>query len=60
MERSSEGFRITRINLDTEAEVPGINDATFHEQAEAAKQGCPVSRALAGTEITFCTRLAAH
>jgi osmotically inducible protein OsmC len=59
IDRVAEGFRITRIELDTEAEVPGINEATFREQAEAAKQGCPVSRALAGTEITLNARLAA-
>jgi osmotically inducible protein OsmC len=57
IEHVAEGFRITRIDLDTEAEVPSISDATFREQAEAAKQGCPVSRALAGTEITLNARL---
>lgn len=39
---------ITRIELDTEGEVPGIDAATFQRLAETAKQGCPVSRALAG------------
>lgn len=59
IDRVAEGFRITRIELDTEAEVPGLDEATFREQAQAAKQGCPVSRALAGTEITLNARLAA-
>lgn len=59
IERVGEGFRITRIALDTEAEVPGIDAAKFREQAEAAKRDCPVSRALAGTEITLRARLAA-
>ena len=40
------GFRITRIVLETEAVVPGIDAATFAEKAEAAKTGCPVSNAL--------------
>ena len=47
------GFSINRIQLVTEAEVPGISDAEFQELAEAAKKGCPVSRALAGPEITL-------
>ena len=49
---------ITRIELLTEAEVPGISPEKFLEIAEAAKEGCPVSRALAGVkEITLQARL---
>ena len=44
---------ITGIHLNTEATVPDIDDDTFQEHAEAAKEGCPVSKALAGTEITL-------
>jgi osmotically inducible protein OsmC len=51
------GFAITRIELSTEAEIPGIDEATFQAQAKAAKEGCPVSRALAGTEISLVARL---
>ena len=47
------GFAITGIELTTEAEAPGIDQAKFQELAEAAKKGCPVSRALAGTNITL-------
>lgn len=50
--KSDEGFTISRINLVTEAEVPRISDDEFQKIAEAAKEGCPVSRALAGPEIT--------
>lgn len=46
-----DGFAITRIRLETEADVPGMDDGTFQKQAEAAKNGCPVSKALAGTTI---------
>jgi lipoyl-dependent peroxiredoxin len=60
IERVAEGFRITRIELATEAEVPGIDETKFREQADAAKRGCPVSGALAGTEITLGARLASH
>nr|MBA2566007.1 peroxiredoxin [Gemmatimonadota bacterium] len=45
--------------LQTEAEVPGLDDAGFQEQAEKAKQNCPVSRALAGPEISLDARLRA-
>jgi lipoyl-dependent peroxiredoxin len=45
---------ITSIALVTRGRVPGIDQATFVKQAEAAKAGCPVSRALAGVpEITL-------
>lgn len=51
------GFAITRIDLQTEGEVPGIDEAEFQKQAEAAKKGCPVSKALAATEITLNAKL---
>jgi osmotically inducible protein OsmC len=41
---------ITKIALTTVGQVPGIDEDTFKEQAEAAKKGCPVSKALAGVE----------
>jgi osmotically inducible protein OsmC len=50
---------ITSIALTTVGRVPGIDEATFVEQAEAAKAGCPVSRALAGVpEVTLNASLA--
>jgi osmotically inducible protein OsmC len=58
IEKSRDGFRITRIKLETSAEVPGIDEATFRNHADAAKRDCPVSRALAGPEITLTARLA--
>ena len=49
---------IANIHLDVEAKVPGLDDAAFAEHAEAAKQDCPVSRALAGVpEISMSARL---
>jgi lipoyl-dependent peroxiredoxin len=47
------GFAITGIALETEAEIPGIDNAKFQELAEAAKKGCPVSKALSATPITL-------
>jgi lipoyl-dependent peroxiredoxin len=57
IEPADGGFKITHIDLETEAEIPGIDDEKFQEQAQAAKQGCPVSRALAGTQIMLKARL---
>lgn len=48
-----DGPAITKIHLTATARVPGIDDDTFQELAEAAKSGCPVSKALAGSEITL-------
>jgi len=56
-ERGESGYGITKIELRTEAEVPGIAPAAFQEQAETAKKNCPVSKALTGTEITLDARL---
>jgi osmotically inducible protein OsmC len=44
------GFEIHKIRLVTTARVPGLEDGEFQEIAEAAKNGCPVSRALAAVE----------
>jgi osmotically inducible protein OsmC len=50
--RNIEGLpTIDQIKLETEASVPGVDDAQFQELAEAAKAGCVVSRALAGVEV---------
>jgi len=58
LERAGEQFSITRIDLETEAMVPGSDEATFQTQAQAAKEGCPVSRALAGgPQISLSARL---
>jgi len=51
------GFAITRIDLQTEGEVPGIDNAKFQQLAEGAKKGCPVSKALAGTQINLQAKL---
>lgn len=57
LEKVGEGFQITRIELQTEAQIPGIDDKTFQEQAETAKKNCPVSKALAGPQISLKARL---
>lgn len=57
IDKVGDGFKITTIELETEGSVPGIDEKTFREKAEAAKKGCPVSMALAGVEITLKSRL---
>jgi osmotically inducible protein OsmC len=47
------GFAIGPIDLETEAVVPGIDEATFQRIAGEAKVGCPVSQALASTPINL-------
>lgn len=53
LEKQEEGFGITRIELVCRARVPGLDEDTFQKAAEGAKNGCPVSRALAAVEITL-------
>ena len=48
---------INLIELDTEAVVPGLSDQVFQEKAADAKQNCPVSKALAATEIKLTAKL---
>lgn len=57
LEKVGDGFKITTIELNTEAEIPGISEADFAQHAEAAKAGCPVSQALSGTDIKLSAKL---
>lgn len=57
LEKGDQGFRIGRIDLVTEAEVPGIEEAEFQELADTAKRTCPVSTVLAAAEITLEAKL---
>ncbi|HKH87389.1 MAG TPA: OsmC family peroxiredoxin [Acidimicrobiales bacterium] len=58
LEQLETGFAITNIALETLGEVPGVDADNFARLAQQAKDTCPVSRALAGTEITLEARLA--
>jgi len=57
IDKVGEGFKITQIELETEADIPDIGEDAFQQQAAAAKENCPVSRALAGTDIRLKARL---
>src|SRR5690349_7127580 len=52
-----EGPRITLIELDTEAEVPNVDEKTFQEKVDYSKENCPVSLALTGPELRVSARL---
>jgi lipoyl-dependent peroxiredoxin len=52
------GEGITKVALTVEGSVPGVDENSFREAAQAAKENCPVSKALAGVpEITLEAKL---
>jgi lipoyl-dependent peroxiredoxin len=56
--KEGEGFAIKKIDLETVGRVPGADDATFQQAAQAAKENCPISLALAAVpEINLQARL---
>ena len=57
LDKVGDAFSIARIELQAEAEIPGVDDTVFQAIALDAKQNCPVSKALAGTEIHLTARL---
>jgi lipoyl-dependent peroxiredoxin len=57
LEKQDGGFAIARIDVATQARVPGIDARAFAEQAQKAKESCPVSKALAGTTIELDAQL---
>jgi len=57
LEKGEGGFAVTEIHLDCSARVPTIDEATFQEQAAAAKLGCPISKALSAIDIHLDARL---
>lgn len=60
LDPNNDGPPITEIELNTEVAVSGLDDAAFQEHAQAAKEGCPVSQALAATKITLNATLASQ
>ncbi|MBN1200687.1 MAG: OsmC family protein [Anaerolineae bacterium] len=57
LDKVGDGFKVTRIELDMQAVVPGIDEDMFRTQAEAAKIGCPISQLLTGAEIMLRAEL---
>src|ERR1043165_5149680 len=59
MDKPDAGLSVPRIDLETQGDVPGVDDATFQKLAEDAKANCPISRLLSpGAEITLSAKLA--
>jgi osmotically inducible protein OsmC len=59
IEKVGDGFKITKMRLETRGEVPGLDQAAFQKAAEGAKEGCPVSGALKGNvQLELDARLA--
>jgi osmotically inducible protein OsmC len=53
-DKTDEGWRVTKMNLEVRGDVPGMDASEFEKHAEGAKEGCPVSNALKGNvEITL-------
>jgi lipoyl-dependent peroxiredoxin len=46
LNKGEAGFKITGMHLETEGDVPGIDEATFKQAAETAKETCPISALL--------------
>ena len=57
IEKTDEGFTITRIDISTVAEIDGIDNDTFQKHAVDTKKACPVSRALKSVEMTLEAKL---
>jgi osmotically inducible protein OsmC len=59
VEKVGEGFKITKLRLESRGEVPGLDQAGFARAAQAALDGCPVSGALKGNvQLELDARLA--
>ncbi|WP_034914893.1 OsmC family protein [Erwinia sp. 9145] len=52
LDKVGEGFKITKVALQSRVKLPGIDDAAFEKIINQAKEGCPVSQ-LMNTDITL-------
>lgn len=59
LDKVGEGSAITRIDLITRGDVPGVSEAEFKRLAEETKVGCIISKALAAVPMTVQATLAA-
>jgi lipoyl-dependent peroxiredoxin len=58
LDKADDGFAITTVHLDVTAKIPGIEQQTFEQAANSAKEGCPVSKVL-NAKITMDAKLEA-
>ena len=52
LEKTDQGFAVTKVHLDLKAKIPGADNDTFQKAADNAKKGCPISKLL-NAEITL-------
>jgi osmotically inducible protein OsmC len=57
IEKLEDGFTVTKIEVNTVADIEGIDEKTFLKHAEATKLACPVSKALTGPTILLNAKL---
>ena len=57
LEKKEAGFTITKIVINTEGDIDGIDETTFKKHAENTKSTCPVSRALKAVEMELNAKL---
>ncbi len=57
IEKQEAGFHIPKIDLETQASIDGIDEDAFQKLAEETKKTCPVSKVLAGAEISLTASL---
>jgi osmotically inducible protein OsmC len=58
LDQTDAGFRITAMQLTVRGQVDGIGEDEFQAAAQQAKEGCPISNALGGVEISLDAALA--
>ncbi|WP_407493235.1 OsmC family protein [Pseudooceanicola sp. MF1-13] len=58
LDKEADGFAVKKVHLDLTATIPDADADKFQEAAKAAKEGCPISKLLAGAEITLDAKLA--
>ncbi|HET6460651.1 MAG TPA: OsmC family protein [Syntrophales bacterium] len=57
IDKVGDGYKIQTIELNTECDVPGIDEKTFKDISEQAARNCPVSLALTGVDIKLVAKL---
>jgi len=58
LDKEADGFAVKKVHLDLTAKIPDADEDKFQDAAKAAKAGCPISKLLAGAEITLDAKLA--
>jgi osmotically inducible protein OsmC len=57
LDKDDGGFSVKKVHLELTAKIPDADEAKFQEAAAAAKAGCPISKLLAGADITLDAKL---